>query len=106
MDGSGIDFIVIPVIVVPCIAAWLIGMYYVNAHPTWKSGPSGSQRASGPLEIAAVTARVAVPAQRAARVAGARPAGDETSGSDGRSGVSAAAVTAAADAPAAGDSAT
>jgi hypothetical protein len=36
MDGSGIDFVLLPVIILPCLAAWLIGIYYADAHPVWK----------------------------------------------------------------------
>ena len=55
MDGSGIDFVVIPIVVLPIIAFWLYGMYYVDSHARWSSGPSGQR------EVTA-TAVLAVPA--------------------------------------------
>jgi hypothetical protein len=61
MDGSGIDFVIIPVVVLPIIAFWLIGMYYADSHPAWPSGPSGAHK-----EIAAAPAPVVIPAQVAA----------------------------------------
>ena len=66
MDGSGINFVIIPLIVVPCLAGWLIGMYYAAAHPTWKGRP----------EMTAAPARAVVPGQRTAEVE--RPARQET----------------------------
>jgi hypothetical protein len=60
MDGSGIDFVIIPVIVLPILALWLIGMYYADSHPRWWAGPSGSQR-----EIAAAAAPAVAPPQAA-----------------------------------------
>jgi len=61
MDGSGIDFVVIPVVVLPILAFWLYGMFYAGSHPTWPSGPSGAQR-----EIAVGPASAVVPPQVAA----------------------------------------
>ncbi len=43
MDGSGIDFVVIPIVVLPIIAFWLYGMYYADSHARWLSGPSGQR---------------------------------------------------------------
>jgi len=36
MDGSSIDFIVIPVVVLPLLALWLIGVSWCAAHPLWR----------------------------------------------------------------------
>ena len=72
MDGSGIDFVLLPVIILPCLAAWLISIYYADAHPVWKRGGAGGQRVSelreaGPQEFDATAGQAAaVPAQRAA----------------------------------------
>jgi hypothetical protein len=58
MDGSGIDFVVIPIVVLPIIAFWLYGMYYADSHPRWLSGPSGQRE----VTAATVPAARAVPA--------------------------------------------
>jgi hypothetical protein len=60
MDGSGIDFVVIPIVVLPIIAFWLYGMYYADSHSRWLSGPSGQRE----ITAAAVPAgRAVVPPQ-------------------------------------------
>jgi hypothetical protein len=64
MDGSGIDFIILPVIILPIVALWLGGIYYCDSHPVWRNGPSGSQPDYGPQEIAAAPEPLAVPMQR------------------------------------------
>jgi len=61
MDGSGIDFVVIPIVVLPIIAFWLYGMYYADSHPRWLSGPSGQREITGSAVPAVPDAR-AVPA--------------------------------------------
>jgi hypothetical protein len=33
MTGSSIDFIVIPIVAVICLAVWLIMVYYADSHP-------------------------------------------------------------------------
>lgn len=68
MDGSGIDFIILPVIILPIVALWLGGFYYADAHPKWKNAPSGSQPGYGLQEIAAAPEPLAVPMQRTAPV--------------------------------------
>ena len=45
MDGSSIDLIIIPVVVVISLAAWLIVVFYAVAHPEWKHGPASTQDA-------------------------------------------------------------
>ena len=40
MDGSSIDLILIPVVVVISLAAWLIAVAYAASHPQWKHGPA------------------------------------------------------------------
>ena len=40
MDGSSIDLIIIPVVVVISLAAWLIVVFYAVTHPEWKHGPA------------------------------------------------------------------
>jgi hypothetical protein len=63
MDGSSIDFVVIPVIVVPLLALWIIGMYYADSHLRWRTGPSGGPGAVSAGEVAATPVRATVPAQ-------------------------------------------
>ena len=45
MDGSSIDLIIIPVVVVISLAAWLIVVFYAVNHPAWKHGPAAQQHA-------------------------------------------------------------
>jgi hypothetical protein len=77
MDGSSIDFVVIPIVVIPLLALWLIGMYQADSHSTWRTGPSGGPRAlsAGEAgEAVATPARVTVPAQAKAPARAAVPA--------------------------------
>jgi len=78
MDGSGIDFVIMPVIILPCLIVWLGGIYYVAAHPTWKNAPSAGPPAaypetitvisqSGPATVPASGTATAVPGPRAAQ---------------------------------------
>jgi hypothetical protein len=68
MDGSGIDFIIMPVIILPIVALWLGGIYYANAHPVWKNGPSDTRSGYGPQEIAVGPEPLAIPMPRTAPV--------------------------------------
>jgi len=43
MDGSSIDFVVIPIVVLPLLAMWLIGVSYCAAHPLWRQPQPPSQ---------------------------------------------------------------
>jgi hypothetical protein len=46
MDGSGLSLILIPVVVSISLGAWLILVYYADAHPQWAgrhTGPDGSK---------------------------------------------------------------
>ena len=45
MDGSSIDLIIIPIVVVISLAAWLIVVFYAVTHPEWKHGPAAPQQA-------------------------------------------------------------
>ena len=45
MDGSSIDLILIPVVVVISLAAWLIAVAYAASHPQWKHGPAAPRDA-------------------------------------------------------------
>jgi hypothetical protein len=45
MDGSGIDLIIIPVVVMISLAAWLIAVAYTASHPQWQHGPAAPQQA-------------------------------------------------------------
>lgn len=68
MDGSGIDFVIIPVVLVPILAFWLIGMYYADSHAAWRVGPSGQREitAAATPAVAPPQAPVTVPQQVAA----------------------------------------
>ena len=43
MDGSSIDLIIIPVVVMISLAAWLIVVFYAVTHPEWKHGPASRE---------------------------------------------------------------
>ena len=45
MDGSSVDLIIIPVVVMISLAAWLIVVFYAVTHPAWKHGPAAPQEA-------------------------------------------------------------
>ena len=45
MDGSSIDLILIPVVVVISLAAWLMVVFHAVNHPAWKHGPAAQQQA-------------------------------------------------------------
>ena len=71
MDGSSIDLIIIPVVVVISLAAWLIVVFYAVTHPEWKHGPASPQDASttplpgvgGPLPTTEIPRPVRQPAE-------------------------------------------
>jgi hypothetical protein len=94
MDGSSVDFIILPLIMIPLLALWLGGIYFADSHPVWKNGSSDVQPAYGPQEIAAAPEPLAVPRPRTAVVVNV-PAQAKA--------VSATAVIAAADTAGAGD---
>ena len=64
MDGSGIDFIIMPLIIIPCVALWLGGMYYVAAHPKWRDAPSNPPPDIFDRDILIASRPVFVPGQR------------------------------------------
>jgi hypothetical protein len=35
MSGSSIDYVVIPIVAVICLAVWLGAVYYSASHPRW-----------------------------------------------------------------------
>lgn len=42
MTGSTLDLIIIPVVTVIVLAAWIILVFWADAHPTWRrKAPSG-----------------------------------------------------------------
>jgi hypothetical protein len=46
MDGSGLSLILIPIVVSISLGAWLVLVYYADAHPEWAgrdTGPDGSK---------------------------------------------------------------
>jgi hypothetical protein len=36
MDGSPIDLIIIPIVVVLSLAGWLVAVYWADSHPRWR----------------------------------------------------------------------
>lgn len=74
MDGSAVDFIIIPIVVVPCLAAWLIAVYRASTHPktsrpapTAIAEPDAIAAQAGPAH--AVTGQVTVPRQMTGQAA-------------------------------------
>jgi hypothetical protein len=43
MNGPGYEYVIIPLVSLLLLAFWLIGMYHMDSHPGWKSGPSGAR---------------------------------------------------------------
>jgi hypothetical protein len=80
MDGSGIDFIIMPLIIIPCVALWLGGMYYVAAHPRWRDAPSNPPPDIFDRDILVASHQLYVPAPRAETVISVAK---ETEGSEG-----------------------
>ena len=58
MDGSSVDFIVIPIVAIICLATWLGGIYWADAHPRW-----GSRATTVTREPDAIAGRVPAPRQ-------------------------------------------
>jgi hypothetical protein len=52
MDGSTLDLIVIPLVVVISLAAWLIAVAYAAAHPRWKNDAQAGARSVEPVGTA------------------------------------------------------
>ena len=72
MTGSGIDYIVIPIVATISLAAWLIAVAYAASHPQWGGGRSARRHA---------TAGQAAPADRRPSVVGVQdPAGTAVTG--------------------------
>jgi len=44
MPGSSLAPIIIPVVVVPVLAFWLIMVAYADRHPAWRGGREASAR--------------------------------------------------------------
>ena len=44
MSGSSLAPIIIPVVVVPVLAFWLIMVAYADRHPAWRKGGQASAR--------------------------------------------------------------
>jgi hypothetical protein len=36
MDGSPVDLIIIPIVVVLSLAGWIIPIYWADSHPRWR----------------------------------------------------------------------
>jgi hypothetical protein len=48
MDGSSLSIVLIPIVVVICLAAWLIMVACAASHPEWKHSPASPPRSSEP----------------------------------------------------------
>lgn len=53
MPGSGIDYIVIPIVAMISLAAWLIAVAYAASHPQWGSRRSAHRHATVGQPVAA-----------------------------------------------------
>jgi hypothetical protein len=71
MDGSGIDFVLLPVIILPCLTVWLISIFYADAHPVPKQGASlpraDESQAANLVEVSPAAGQPTVPGQRIAQ---------------------------------------
>jgi hypothetical protein len=47
MSGTSIAPFVIPVVVLPVLAGWLMAVYHANKHPRWFSSKPDSDKAEG-----------------------------------------------------------
>jgi len=67
MSGSALAPLIIPIVVVPALAIWLIMVYYADSHPWWRTrGQLPAQRDSEPGTAALPGPVVDVPAPRRA----------------------------------------
>ena len=79
MSGSSLAPIIIPIVVVPVLAFWLIMVAYADRHPAWRgSGQASARQAAG--QRSGEEARVPAPAPRPLRPAAADAARPARSG--------------------------
>ena len=69
MSGSTLAAVIIPLVVMPSLAAWLIMVFHAARHPLW-----GNSQASRPATPEPAAPRTAVPAARPQAVPGPAPA--------------------------------
>ena len=53
MDGSSLSLIVIPIVVMACLAAWLVIVYYADSHPLWRHQQARPYTGTRPAALAA-----------------------------------------------------
>ncbi len=80
MSGSSLAPIIIPVVVVPVLAFWLIMVAYADRHPAWRGGREASARQAEGQRSGAET-RVLTSAPRPPRPTAADPARPAPGGS-------------------------
>lgn len=68
MSGSSLAPIIIPVVVVPVLAFWLIMVAYADRHPAWRKGGQASVR-QAPGQRSGEESRASTPAPRPLRPA-------------------------------------
>ncbi len=52
MDGSSLSLIVIPIVVMACLAAWLVIVYYADSHPLWRHQQARPHTGTRPATLA------------------------------------------------------
>ncbi len=83
MSGSSLAPIIIPAVVVPVLAFWLIMVAYADRHPAWRTGAQASAR-QAPGQRSSEETRVPTPAPRPLRPAAAGASQPARSGPDHR----------------------
>lgn len=66
MDGTAVDFLVIPIVALISLAAWLVMIYVADSHPVKDRAPASAKTAEPGAALARknVRPRAAVPQQR------------------------------------------
>ena len=82
MSGSSLAPIIIPVVVVPVLAFWLIIVAYADRHPAWRGRGQAAARPA-PGQLSGQQARALTPAPRGPGDA-STPAGREHAGASPR----------------------
>jgi hypothetical protein len=74
MDGSPIDLIIIPIVVVLSLAGWLVAVYWADSHPRWggshRPEQADASAAAPSLPAVTVAPRLPRPGGRPASVPG------------------------------------
>ena len=53
MTGSTLGLVITPIVTVIVLAAWLILVFYADAHPAWRRKASAERGTAGPVTPAA-----------------------------------------------------